>query len=165
MNKKMVALLKSVIAVVFAGLMFIPLALAYFTTKGNVLGSEGTVKFGDLADAIELGETVKNENIGLLNFSRILYIIAIVVAAIILLLAVVKIFANIKVLNLVTVIAGFAEIVLAIGAFVLALAYCAAETTKLLTYNVAIGPWLILVFGLITGIAAFVVANAKKGKK
>ena len=84
---------------------------------------------------------------------------------IILLLAVVKIFANIKVLNLVTVIAGFAEIVLAIGTFVLALAYCAAETTKLLTYNVAIGPWLILVFGLLAGIAAFVVAKAKKGKK
>ena len=160
------------IAIIFAGLMVLPLCLTWITQKIYLAGkvTVNKLKFDDFTenfvDASEKG--------GMLNASKILFYIVFALAMLFVVLEILRFFVKRnKVVDGITKLVALLMIVLGILIFVFSLIWCNANTSTTVILDtkngISFSPWFggigTLVFTLLGGICALIEKPAKASKK
>ncbi len=161
-----------VLAIIFAGLMVLPLCLVWLTQKTYIAGrvTENQIKLDDITENV----VKMSEKGNMINAAKIIFYIVFALAMLLVVLEVLRFFVKRnKVIDGITKLVGLVMIVLGILTFVFSLVWCNANTNTTIILDakngVSYSPWFggigTLVFALLGGICALIEKPAKASKK
>lgn len=166
MKKK--GLILSIVSAVCAVMTYVALAFNFVVITTSV-GNRSTSNSGSFADWQKLlGNDM--EKLGLWKFSRVLMILALILVAVVAILAIVNVFVNNKVLNLVNRIVSIVGLVITVaflvtfvaGGLALSDSSTLLNVTTTVAYLPNAGPILLSLFGIAATVTALLTTLKKK---
>lgn len=168
MKKGTKGLVLTILSAVFGVIALIGLALPFSMNTmsiGNVSNTE-SIKFGEWTKLLKDLKTLSTKSLGMLSFSKVLLILALIVMVCAVALLVVQLFVKMDVLRIVTKVLGILTVILMpvffVAMFMGSVLYAAENFEGHIVYGAPyLGAMVLFFFGLLSGIFTLV-ANKKE---